>query len=224
MVVHHQRLAGLARPGAELVQVLGVRDPLRLGGEVRRAAAPEVLEPQDLVLGQDLVEVDGCGRRPHVHVPGRGLEPVLVQQRAVLLGGQAAERERLDVAIAGLRQELEDVSRPLDRRCVGAEADVLGERHRWTEILFAGTPRPAQSPAVCGFFFGAAVAAPVAANVRHAATSTHTDHLSTFIRVSSQSCRHWAGGFPFPTRRLTNNAGAKTGMVSILTIAPHTDH
>jgi hypothetical protein len=49
MVVDHQRLAGLPRLLTDLVQVLRVRDPLRLGGvdrrEDRRGAGPEVLDP-----------------------------------------------------------------------------------------------------------------------------------------------------------------------------------
>ena len=71
VVVDHQRLAGLAGPLAERVEVLGVRDPLGLRRVARRAARPEVLDAEGLVLGQELVEVDGRLGRADVDVARR---------------------------------------------------------------------------------------------------------------------------------------------------------
>ena len=59
---------------------------------------------------------------------GRRLEPVFVEQRPIVFRAQAAESERLDVAIAHLAQAAQHFLQPRDRRRVGAETDVLGER------------------------------------------------------------------------------------------------
>ena len=131
VVVHHQGLALLAGQGAELVEVLGVGDPLGLGGvdqrKYRGGAGPEVLDPQRLVVRQDLLDVGRVLRPADVHVPRGGLEPVLVEQRPVVLRAQAAQRERLHVAITHLAQAAQHCLQPRDRRRVGAETDVLGK-------------------------------------------------------------------------------------------------
>src|SRR5215207_6374019 len=128
VVVDHQGLTRLARLRAELVQVLGVGDPLRLGGVVGRAAGSEVLDAQDPVLLEDLLEIDRSRRRADVHVPPRRVEPVLVEQRSVLLRREPAQGERLDVAVAHLAEPAQHLFQPRMGRCVGAEADVLRER------------------------------------------------------------------------------------------------
>ena len=110
----------------------------------------------------------GFSRRADVDVARGRLEPVLVEQRAVLLGGQAAERERLDVAVAHLAQAAEHLLGPRDRRRVGAEADVLGERPELDRDL-AGRARPCpRSPGPAAD----AVAAPCAP--MHAASAAAT--------------------------------------------------
>ena len=95
VVVHHQGLSLLAGQGAEVVEVLGVGDPLGLGGvdqrKYRGGAGPEVLDPWRLVVRQDLLDVGRALRGADIHVAGRRLEPVLVEQRPVVFRAQAAE-------------------------------------------------------------------------------------------------------------------------------------
>src|SRR4051794_29575318 len=86
----------------------------------------EALRPDLSSNARDL----SAPRPPRADIPmaRRGLEAVLVQQRAVLLRAEAAERERLDVAIAHRAQPAEHLLGARDRCRVRAEADVLRER------------------------------------------------------------------------------------------------
>src|SRR5215211_2443328 len=131
--------AGLAGPLAQRVQVLGVGHPLGLRGVVRRRAGAEVLDAEDLVLREDPVEVRGRGGRADVDVARRGLDAVLVEQRAHLRRRQAAQREQLDVPVARVAQEGEHLLEPRLRRGVGAEAAAKARRMRADMTLFSFT-------------------------------------------------------------------------------------
>ena len=207
VVVHHQRLAGLPRPRAELVQVLRVRDPLGLSGvdrrEYRRRPRAEVLDAERLVVGQDLVEVGRVLRRPDVDMACRRLEAVLVEQRAVLLCGQAAQRERLDVAVAHLAEALEH--RPV-RSIVAASVPkpmYSANVHSWIEILLVGTPLPAHSGA-------AALAVPATLALRQTAIAAARSQRTTRPRPSSSDIDspipRWS-----PARRLRHPPRAAPG-------------
>jgi hypothetical protein len=78
------------------------------------------------------------------------LEAVLLGQCVELLGGEPVEAERLDVAVAGLGEEREDLLEPLSlsragSMPAGAPAPLLMKRlnvQSWIEILLAGRVRP----------------------------------------------------------------------------------
>jgi len=70
-------------------------------------------------------------------VARRGLDAVLVQQRAHLRRRQAAQREQLDVPVARVAQEGEHLLEPRLRRGVGAEAAAKARRMRADMTLFS---------------------------------------------------------------------------------------
>ena len=174
VVVDHQALTRLTGPRADLVEVLGVGDPVGFGlqGGVRarsgRPARPEELDADGRVLGDDRLDVRRRPRPADVDVARPGLEPVLVEQRAIGLAAQAAERVRLDVAVAHLAQAAEDLLRSA-RPPPGWRVKPIccANVKSWTEILLVGTPLPHRSDDDA-----AAVAA--APTLRHAASSAAT--------------------------------------------------
>ena len=151
VVVEDQRLARLARLRARRVEVLRVRDPVGLGVQlvVGRRARAEVLDAEDLVVGDDLVDVLRGGRVADVDVATGRLQAVLAQQVLVRLRGQAAERERLDVLVAVGAQLAEDLFGARDRGGVGAEPDVLGERPELDVDLLRGDAAAAMALLAC---------------------------------------------------------------------------
>ena len=102
------------------------------------APEPKYLTPMTLLSAMIWSTFCGSGRVADVDVATGRLQVVLVEEVAVLLRRQAAELERLDVAVAVGAQLREDLFGPLDRGRAGVEPDVLGERPELDADLLRG--------------------------------------------------------------------------------------